>query len=149
MRVLVLNGPNLDVLHRRDPKLYGGISLHELESRVYSWASDLGIQAKCEQTNHEGRAIDLLHEALDWAGGLIINPGAWTHYSYAIRDAVEKLNTTMQAASAELYKNAQASGQKAGPGPEDSQPGAGSAGTDPKKGDGPIIDAEVVDEKKS
>jgi molecular chaperone DnaK len=67
----------------------------------------------------------------------------------AIRDAVEKLNTTMQAASAELYKNAQASGQKAGPGPEDTQPGAGSAGTDPKKGDGPIIDAEVVDEKKS
>lgn len=89
MRVLVLNGPNLDVLHRRDPKLYGGISLHELESRVYGWASDLGIQAKCEQTNHEGRAIDLLHEALDWAGGLVINPGAWTHYSYAIRDAVE------------------------------------------------------------
>jgi len=89
MRVLVLNGPNLDVLHRRDPKLYGGISLAELESRVYAWAVDLGLQVRCEQTNHEGRAIDLLHEALDWAGGLIINPGAWTHYSYAIRDAVE------------------------------------------------------------
>jgi molecular chaperone DnaK len=67
----------------------------------------------------------------------------------AIRDAVEKLNTTMQAASAELYKNAQASGQKAETGPEGSQPGAGSAGADSKKGDGPIIDAEVVDEKKS
>ncbi len=89
MRVLVLNGPNLDVLHRRDPKLYGGISLGELESRIYAWAIDLGLQVRCEQTNHEGRAIDLLHEALDWAGGLIINPGAWTHYSYAIRDAVE------------------------------------------------------------
>ena len=89
MRVLVLNGPNLDVLHRRDPKLYGGISLADLETRVYAWAVELGIQARCEQTNHEGRAIDLLHEALDWAGGLIINPGAWTHYSYAIRDAVE------------------------------------------------------------
>ena len=89
MRVLVLNGPNLDVLHRRDPKLYGGISLGELESRIYAWAIDLGLQVCCEQTNHEGRAIDLLHEALDWAGGLIINPGAWTHYSYAIRDAVE------------------------------------------------------------
>lgn len=89
MRVLVLNGPNLDVLHRRDPTLYGGISLQELESRIYAWGTELGIQPRCEQTNHEGRAIDLLHEALDWAGGLVINPGAWTHYSYAIRDAVE------------------------------------------------------------
>ncbi len=89
MRILVLNGPNLDVLHRRDPALYGGISLLELEQRVYAWASDLGLAARCEQTNHEGRAIDLLHEALDWADGLVINPGAWTHYSYALRDAVE------------------------------------------------------------
>ena len=89
MRILVLNGPNLDVLHRRDPSLYGGISLHELESRIYAWAAALGLSARCEQTNHEGRALDLLHEALDWAGGLVINPGAWTHYSYALRDAVE------------------------------------------------------------
>ena len=89
MRVLVLNGPNLDVLHRRDPKLYGGISLQELESRIYAWSAALGIQARCEQTNHEGKAIDLLHEALDWAAGVVVNPGAWTHYSYAVRDAVE------------------------------------------------------------
>ena len=89
MRILVLNGPNLDVLHRRDPSLYGGISLFELESRIYAWAGGLGLSARCEQTNHEGRALDLLHEALDWAGGLVINPGAWTHYSYALRDAVE------------------------------------------------------------
>ena len=89
MRILVLNGPNLDVLDRRDPALYGGISLLELEQRVYAWASALGLSARCEQTNHEGRAIDLLHEALDWADGLVINPGAWTHYSYALRDAVE------------------------------------------------------------
>lgn len=89
MRVLVLNGPNLDVLHRRDPALYGGISLQELESRIYRWAAELGLSARCEQTNHEGRAIDLLHEALDWADAVVVNPGAWTHYSYAIRDAVE------------------------------------------------------------
>ncbi len=89
MRILVLNGPNLDVLHRRDPALYGGISLHDLESRVYAWASELNLSARCEQTNHEGRALDLLHEALDWANGVVINPGAWTHYSYALRDAVE------------------------------------------------------------
>ena len=67
----------------------------------------------------------------------------------AIREALEKLNATMQAASADLYKNAQASGAGAGPGPEDTQAGTGSPGADPKKGDGPIIDAEVVDEKKS
>ena len=89
MRILVLNGPNLDVLHLRDPALYGGISLHDLESRIYAWASELGLSARCEQTNHEGGALDLLHEALDWADGLVINPGAWTHYSYALRDAVE------------------------------------------------------------
>jgi len=67
----------------------------------------------------------------------------------AIRDAVEKLNTTMQAASAELYKNAQAAGQNAGPGAEGAQAGSGPTGSESKKGDGPIIDAEVVDEKKS
>jgi 3-dehydroquinate dehydratase-2 len=89
VRVLVLNGPNLDVLHRRDPALYGGISLQELETLVYAWGSELGLTPRCEQTNHEGRAIDLLHEALDWAEGLLINPGAWTHYSYALRDALE------------------------------------------------------------
>ena len=89
MRILVLNGPNLDVLHRRDPALYGGISLQELERRIYAWSAELGLTTRCEQTNHEGRAIDLLHEALDHIEGLVINPGAWTHYSYAIRDAVE------------------------------------------------------------
>ena len=89
MRILVLNGPNLDVLHRRDPSLYGGISLYDLESRIYAWSTALGLSVRCEQTNYEGRAIDLLHEALDWANGLVINPGAWTHYSYALRDAVE------------------------------------------------------------
>ena len=89
MRILVLNGPNLDVLHRRDPSLYGGISLHELESRIDAWSTALGLSARCEQTNYEGRALDLLHEALDWANGLVINPAAWTHYSYALRDAVE------------------------------------------------------------
>lgn len=89
MRILVLNGPNLDVLERRDAALYGGIGLLELESRIYEWSTELVLNVRCEQTNHEGRAIDLLHEALDWADGVIINPAAWTHYSYALRDAVE------------------------------------------------------------
>ena len=89
MRVAVLNGVNLDVLHRRDPKLYGGISLNQLESRIYEWARELELLADCRHTNMEGLFVAWCHDALDWAGGVVVNPGAWTHYSYAIRDAIE------------------------------------------------------------
>jgi 3-dehydroquinate dehydratase-2 len=89
MRVAVLNGVNLDVLHRRDPELYGGLSLPELEGRILNWARDLELEAECRQTNSEGEYVDWCHDALDWAGGVIANPGAWSHYSYAIRDALE------------------------------------------------------------
>ncbi len=89
MRILVLNGVNLDVLGRRDPEQYGRASLNELESRIYDWARELGASVQCKQTNSEGEYVDWIHEALDWADGVIANPGAWTHYSYAIRDALE------------------------------------------------------------
>jgi 3-dehydroquinate dehydratase-2 len=89
MRVAVLNGVNLDVLDRRDPALYGGHGLAELESRIYQWSKELGCTTRCRQTNHEGQFVDWCHDALDWADGVILNPGAWSHYSYAIRDAVE------------------------------------------------------------
>ena len=89
MRILVLNGANLDVLGRRDPELYGGLSLNELESRIYQWARDVGASAQCKQSNSEGDFIDWCHEAYDWADGVIANPGAWTHFNYAIRDALE------------------------------------------------------------
>ena len=89
MRVLVLNGVNLDVLGLRDPNLYGGLSLDELETRIYGWATELGLSAECQQTNHEGQFVEWCHDALDWAGGVIVNPGSWTHYSYAIHDALE------------------------------------------------------------
>jgi 3-dehydroquinate dehydratase-2 len=89
MRVSVLNGVNLDVLERRDPAHYGGLSLRELEDRIETWAGELGCAVRCRQTNSEGQYVDWCHEALDWADGLIANPGAWTHYSYAIRDALE------------------------------------------------------------
>ena len=91
MRVAVLNGVNLDVIGRRDPKLYGGLSLSELETRIYEWALGLGVTAQCRQTNSEGEYVNWCHDAADWAGGVIVNPGAWTHYSYAIRDALELL----------------------------------------------------------
>jgi 3-dehydroquinate dehydratase-2 len=89
VNVSVLNGVNLDVLDRRDPELYGGLALAELEDRIAAWAEDLGCTARCRQTNSEGEYVDWCHEALDWADGVIANPGAWTHYSYAIRDALE------------------------------------------------------------
>jgi 3-dehydroquinate dehydratase-2 len=89
MQVAVLNGVNLNTLADRDPALYGGLSLNELDNRVYRWGLELGLQVRCLQTNHEGQYVDWCHEARSWAGGVILNPGAWTHYSYAIRDAVE------------------------------------------------------------
>jgi 3-dehydroquinate dehydratase II len=92
VRVAVLNGVNLDVLDRRDPALYGGLSLNQLESKIYDWARELELLAECRQTNSEGEYVGWCHDAFDWAGGVIVNPGAWTHYSYAIRDAVELFN---------------------------------------------------------
>jgi 3-dehydroquinate dehydratase-2 len=89
VRVAVLNGVNLDVLHRRDPALYGGLSLAELEGRIKEWARALELEADCRQTNSEGEYVGWCHDALEWAGGVIANPGAWSHYSYAIRDALE------------------------------------------------------------
>ena len=89
MRVAVLNGVNLDVVGRRDPATYGGLNISELETRIYRWATELGCTATCRQTNHEGQYVDWCHEALEWADGVVANPAAWTHYSYAIRDAVE------------------------------------------------------------
>lgn len=89
MQVAVLNGVNLDVLERRDPALYGGMSLNDLESRIYAWASELGLSVRCMQTNNEGDYVNYCHQALDWADGVVVNPGAWTHYSWAIRDALE------------------------------------------------------------
>src|SRR6266850_878507 len=98
MQVVVLNGVNLDVLARRDPALYGGMSLSELETRIYEWAAALGCHVRCRQTNHEGEYVDWCHDAYDWADGVIVNPGAWSHYSYAIRDALELLRAPSERA---------------------------------------------------
>ncbi len=89
MQVDVLNGVNLDELRRRDPEIYGGLSISELETRIYQWAKELDVRVRCRQTNDEGQYVDWCHEALDSADGVIVNPAAWTHYSYAIRDAIE------------------------------------------------------------
>jgi 3-dehydroquinate dehydratase II len=95
LQFAVLNGVNLDVLDRRDASLYGGISLNDLETQIYAWAKELGCTARCRQTNSEGEYVAWCHDALDWADGVIVNPGAWTHYSYAIRDALELLSVPL------------------------------------------------------
>jgi 3-dehydroquinate dehydratase-2 len=88
-RVAIMHGVNLDQLGRRDPEVYGGITLTELEVRVKRWAVELGLEPSFFQTNHEGEFCEELHEAAETQDGLILNPGAWTHYSWAIRDALE------------------------------------------------------------
>jgi 3-dehydroquinate dehydratase II len=88
-RVAVLHGVNLDTLGRRDPELYGTLTLPELEVRVRHFARDLGLEPSFFQSNHEGEFCEELHDARDYADALVLNPGAWTHYSWAIRDALE------------------------------------------------------------
>jgi 3-dehydroquinate dehydratase II len=88
-RIGVMHGVNLDVLERRDPEHYGGLSFAQLELRVKRFAHELGLEATFSQTNHEGVFCELLHRAPQMADALLLNPGAWTHYSYAIRDALE------------------------------------------------------------
>lgn len=89
MQVAVLNGVNLNMLGRRDPAQYGTLTLSQLETAIYHRAAELSIGVRCSQANGEGEYVGLIHDACDWATGLIVNPGAWTHYSYAIRDALE------------------------------------------------------------
>ena len=91
MQVLVLNGVNLDMLAHRDPDVYGGLSIGELETQIYAWAHELTLSVRCQHTNHEGEYIDWIHGAYGNADGLVVNPGAWSHYSYAIRDALDIL----------------------------------------------------------
>jgi 3-dehydroquinate dehydratase-2 len=88
-RVEVLHGVNLDMLGKRDPEHYGTLTLIELEVRVRHWARQLGLEASFFQTNFEGEYVERLHQSPELADALVLNPGAWTHYSYAIRDALE------------------------------------------------------------
>jgi 3-dehydroquinate dehydratase-2 len=88
-RVAVLHGVNLDVLGRRPAEHYGGLTFTQLEQRVDGYAHGLGLDARFFQTNHEGEFVEEIHKASDYADGLLLNPGAWTHYSWALRDAVE------------------------------------------------------------
>ena len=88
-RIEVLHGVNLDQLARRDPAQYGGLTFEELELRIKTQGETLGLEMGFFQSNHEGEFVERLHRLDRLAAGLVLNPGAWTHYSYAIRDALE------------------------------------------------------------
>ena len=88
-RIEIMHGTNLDTLGRRDPEHYGTITLTELENRVDGFARELGLKARFFQTNHEGAFVEHLHGLEGLADGIVLNPGAWTHYAWAIRDALE------------------------------------------------------------
>ena len=88
-RVEILHGVNFDMLGARDPEHYGGNTLSELERKIKGFANEVELEATFFQTNHEGEYVERLHRLPDMADAAILNPGAWTHYSYAIRDALE------------------------------------------------------------
>ena len=88
-RVEVLHGVNLDQLGNRDPELYGTLTLPELETQIAAQAAEQGLEVGFFHTNHEGDYVERLHALRGAADGLVLNPGAWTHYAWAIRDALE------------------------------------------------------------
>ena len=86
--ILVIHGPNLNLLGEREPEVYGRVTLAQLNEMIQKWAEELQITISCFQSNHEGALIDYIHENRHRADGILINPGALTHYSYALRDAL-------------------------------------------------------------
>ncbi len=92
MKILVLHGINLNLFGKRDPKLYGTVTLAQIDSQLQALAKELGTETESFQTNHEGAMVDRIHRAhAEGVDGVLINAGAWTHYSYGIRDALEIL----------------------------------------------------------
>ena len=88
-RVAVMHGVNLDALDRRPAEHYGGLTFARLETRIEQFAKELALDARFFHTNHEGEFVEELHKASDYADALLLNPGAWTHYAWSLRDAVE------------------------------------------------------------
>ena len=91
-KYLLLNGPNLDMLGVREPEIYGRDTLDSIEAEVVAYGAERGVQVDCFQSNHEGVLIDKIHEAHWRYDGIVYNPGAHTHYSYALRDAVSSID---------------------------------------------------------
>ena len=91
MNILIINGPNLNLLGKRKPEIYGNETLDDINKWLLECEESSQLNIKFYQSNHEGNIIDSLHDSIDWAKGILINAGAYTHYSYAIRDAIEAI----------------------------------------------------------
>jgi 3-dehydroquinate dehydratase II len=91
MKILILHGPNLNLLGTREPEIYGSLSLADINARLVELGSEHHAELVCKQSNHEGELIDALHDARSWADGVVFNPGAYTHTSIALRDAISAI----------------------------------------------------------
>lgn len=91
MKILVLHGPNLNLLGTREPDVYGSMTLDDINNQLIELGKELDVEVKSMQSNHEGALIDALHDAMTWAGGVVFNPGGYTHTSIALRDAISAI----------------------------------------------------------